>query len=105
MLNFHSHKPRAAFSDPLNSGLVNLPTNDFRKEDLSKALSIFNRFLAPGAPDEVNIESNLISQIRDSLASGHAAANIFDDAKYSIFLLIKRDSYRRFRRWYDAHHL
>jgi hypothetical protein len=82
-----------------------LLTKFFRKEDLPRALSIYNRFLAPGAPDEVNIESKLISQIRDSLTSGHAASNIFDDAKYSIFLLIKRDSYRRFRRWYDAHHM
>ena len=51
---------------------------------------------------KVNIEDRIRKNIRRKITSGTATIDLFDDAKNAVFILIKRDSYKRFKQQYST---
>ena len=57
---------------------------------------VFKKFI------KVNIEDRIRKNIRRKITSGTATIDLFDDAKNAVFILIKRDSYKRFKQQYST---
>lgn len=78
-----------------------LAVNDLRrssqKEIPQKVKEIFNEFLAPGAPCEVNIDGKTMERTQQELKA--PSRFTFDPAAEHVYaLLLKKDCYPRFRR-------
>ncbi|KAH8595093.1 regulator of G protein signaling domain-containing protein [Bisporella sp. PMI_857] len=80
---------------------------DFAREALTSAYALYNAFLAPGSPSELNINYLLRNQlaIRMTKAAGQNAAiiksltevcELFEQAQISVFKLIATDSIPKF---------
>ena len=50
----------------------------------------------------MNIDDRIRKNIRRKITSGTATIDLFDDAKNAVFILIKRDSYKRFKQQYST---
>jgi hypothetical protein len=76
-----------------------MPTPDVIRETLASAYSLYNAFLAPGSPCELNIDHNLrnalagrmtrsIGEDEEMIASLDEVAVLFDQAQSSVFKLM-----------------
>ncbi|PAA50144.1 hypothetical protein BOX15_Mlig015244g1 [Macrostomum lignano] len=62
----------------------------------SRMTQIFDEFLAPGAPSEINIDSKTMTITQKGMQSPNRFS--FEEAQEHIYLLMKKDSYQRFLR-------
>ncbi|XP_055060185.1 regulator of G-protein signaling 16 [Misgurnus anguillicaudatus] len=62
----------------------------------SKAQNIYNRFINPDAPREVNLDSETREMLTDLMET--PTAETFDEAQHRIFTLMAKDSFPRFLR-------
>jgi regulator of G-protein signaling len=69
---------------------------DIQAERIKEALAIYEKHLANGAMEPVNIDSNARNHARDRLST--ADKDLFSSAQKQIFNLMKFDSYQRFIR-------
>ncbi|XP_028299846.1 regulator of G-protein signaling 21-like [Gouania willdenowi] len=67
-------------------------TNDLR----AKAEKIYEEFIQPAAPREINVDHHIREKIKTSL--GNPCTSCFDEAQKHVFLLMESDSCRRFLR-------
>ncbi|SMQ55710.1 unnamed protein product [Zymoseptoria tritici ST99CH_3D1] len=85
------------------------PKPDVIRETLASAYSLYNAFLAPGSPCELNIDHNLrnalagrmtrsIGEDEEMIASLDEVAVLFDQAQSSVFKLMASDSVPKFSR-------
>ncbi|PNS19547.1 hypothetical protein CAC42_7391 [Sphaceloma murrayae] len=88
---------------------TNPPRLDLTRENLASAYSLYNAFLAPGSPCELNIDHNLrnalagrmtraVGEDSEMLASLDEVAVLFDQAQTSVFKLMASDSVPKFSR-------
>lgn len=74
-------------------------SNEIRKK---KAQELFDRYLKPGAPNEINVSHTVIMNIKnqiDTLGDDEVLpTNLFNPATHQILILMQSDSYERFRR-------
>ncbi|XP_077390194.1 regulator of G-protein signaling 4 isoform X2 [Festucalex cinctus] len=77
-----------------------LACEDFKKTPAckldKKAKLIYQQFVAQDAPNEVNLEAATREETRQNVTS--ASPSCFDEAQRRIYLLMEKDSYRRFLR-------
>lgn len=66
-------------------------------------MDLFNKYLKPGALNQINVSHNVISKLKTELQADVPSPDIFDAAAHQILLLMQSDSYERFRRspYYD----
>ncbi|KAK6418594.1 hypothetical protein LTR95_017173 [Oleoguttula sp. CCFEE 5521] len=88
----------------------NLPPRlDVIRETLASAYSLYNAFLAPGSPCELNIDHNLrnalagrmtraVGEDEQMITSLDEVAQLFDQAQSSVFKLMASDSVPKFSR-------
>ncbi|KAK4951471.1 hypothetical protein LTR10_010447 [Elasticomyces elasticus] len=85
------------------------PRLDVIRETLASAYSLYNAFLAPGSPCELNIDHNLrnalagrmtraVGEDEQMLKSLDEVAVLFDQAQSSVFKLMASDSVPKFSR-------
>ncbi|RMZ12967.1 hypothetical protein D0860_02735 [Hortaea werneckii] len=85
------------------------PRLDIIRETLASAYSLYNAFLAPGSPCELNIDHNLrnalagrmtraVGEDEQMLNSLDEVAVLFDQAQSSVFKLMASDSVPKFSR-------
>ncbi|KAI7020290.1 Developmental regulator [Hortaea werneckii] len=85
------------------------PRLDIIRETLASAYSLYNAFLAPGSPCELNIDHNLrnalagrmtraVGEDEQMLKSLDEVAVLFDQAQSSVFKLMASDSVPKFSR-------
>ncbi|GAB7348031.1 hypothetical protein MBLNU459_g6070t1 [Dothideomycetes sp. NU459] len=85
------------------------PRLDMIRETLASAYSLYNAFLAPGSPCELNIDHNLrnalagrmtraVGEDTEMIASLDEVAVLFDQAQTSVFKLMASDSVPKFSR-------
>ncbi|KAK4575173.1 hypothetical protein LTR86_001025 [Recurvomyces mirabilis] len=85
------------------------PRLDVIRETLASAYSLYNAFLAPGSPCELNIDHNLrnalagrmtraVGEDEQMLRSLDEVAVLFDQAQSSVFKLMASDSVPKFSR-------
>ncbi|KAK0865315.1 hypothetical protein LTS02_005460 [Friedmanniomyces endolithicus] len=85
------------------------PRLDVIRETLASAYSLYNAFLAPGSPCELNIDHNLrnalagrmtraVGEDEQMLRSLNEVAVLFDQAESSVFKLMASDSVPKFSR-------
>ncbi|TKA72949.1 hypothetical protein B0A55_07542 [Friedmanniomyces simplex] len=85
------------------------PRLDVIRETLASAYSLYNAFLAPGSPCELNIDHNLrnalagrmtraVGEDEQMLRSLDEVARLFDQAQSSVFKLMASDSVPKFSR-------
>ncbi|EMC97058.1 hypothetical protein BAUCODRAFT_436906 [Baudoinia panamericana UAMH 10762] len=85
------------------------PRLDVVRETLASAYSLYNAFLAPGSPCELNIDHNLrnalasrmtraVGEDEQMLRSLDEVAVLFDQAQNSVFKLMASDSVPKFSR-------
>ncbi|KAF2479904.1 regulator of G protein signaling domain-containing protein [Neohortaea acidophila] len=85
------------------------PQLDVIRETLASAYSLYNAFLAPGSPCELNIDHNLrnalaarmtraIGDDEQMIQSLDEVATLFDQAQSSVFKLMASDSVPKFSR-------
>lgn len=85
------------------------PRLDLIRENLASAYSLYNAFLAPGSPCELNIDHNLrnalagrmtraVGEDTEMMASLDEVAVLFDQAQTSVFKLMASDSVPKFAR-------
>ncbi|KAG9865106.1 RGS-domain-containing protein, partial [Aureobasidium melanogenum] len=88
---------------------VPAPRLDLIRETLASAYSLYNAFLAPGSPCELNIDHNLrnalasrmtraVGEDTEMIASLDEVATLFDQAQTSVFKLMASDSVPKFSR-------
>ncbi|KAF2220121.1 regulator of G protein signaling domain-containing protein [Elsinoe ampelina] len=88
---------------------ANPPRLDLIRENLASAYSLYNAFLAPGSPCELNIDHNLrnalagrmtraVGEDSEMLTSLDEVAVLFDQAQTSVFKLMASDSVPKFSR-------
>ena len=66
-------------------------------KSLLEAKKIYRKFVAPGASSEINVEISHSRNISQRLSLADIDHGIFDAAQREIYLLIKRDSFPRFK--------
>ncbi|XP_040041228.1 regulator of G-protein signaling 21 [Gasterosteus aculeatus] len=59
-----------------------------------KAQEIYQEFIQPAAPREINVDHHIKEEIKRSLAK--PSLSCFDEAQKHVYLLMERDSYPRF---------
>lgn len=74
---------------------------DLKKEDSyvkrrNMARDVYEMFIGPNAPLEVNLDSRVKADLMKRLASNRNDRHMFNAAQDSIFMLMERDCYRRF---------
>lgn len=85
------------------------PRLDLIRETLASAYSLYNAFLAPGSPCELNIDHNLrnalagrmtraVGEDTEMITSLDEVAVLFDQAQTSVFKLMASDSVPKFSR-------
>ncbi|KAI5360213.1 putative DEP domain, RGS domain, RGS domain superfamily, winged helix DNA-binding domain superfamily [Septoria linicola] len=85
------------------------PRPDVIRETLASAYSLYNAFLAPGSPCELNIDHNLrnalaarmtraVGEDEQMIRSLDEVADLFDQAQSSVFKLMASDSVPKFFR-------
>ncbi|KAM0715572.1 hypothetical protein Q7P37_009070 [Cladosporium fusiforme] len=85
------------------------PRLDVIRETLASAYSLYNAFLAPGSPCELNIDHNLrnalagrmtraVGEDEQMVRSLDEVATLFDQAQSSVFKLMASDSVPKFSR-------
>ncbi|KAF2759719.1 RGS-domain-containing protein [Pseudovirgaria hyperparasitica] len=88
---------------------TNTPKLEFIRETLASAYSLYNAFLAPGSPCELNIDHSLrialASRMTRAVGDDDAmirsldeVANLFDQAQTTVFKLMATDSVPKFSR-------
>jgi hypothetical protein len=65
---------------------------------LMDALKIYKKFILTGSEFEINLDGTITREIYQNLNLVNISPSLFDDAQREIYLLIKRDSYPRFKR-------
>ncbi|PPJ55722.1 hypothetical protein CBER1_08278 [Cercospora berteroae] len=86
-----------------------IPRPDVIRETLASAYSLYNAFLAPGSPCELNIDHNLrnalaarmtraVGEDEQMIRSLDEVADLFDQAQSSVFKLMASDSVPKFFR-------
>ncbi len=63
---------------------------------LAEAKKIQTKFLDNGSQYQVNIDYELVNNIRDNISSKNADKTTFEDAKQWIYELMRTDSYPRY---------
>ena len=71
--------------------------------DMARANGILEKFVVPGAPQEVNISSSQQSTIMQAFeeaeaSGGPVARDVFEEARVEIFKLMERDNFSRFQK-------
>ncbi|XP_062869476.1 regulator of G-protein signaling 8-like [Trichomycterus rosablanca] len=61
-----------------------------------KARIVYNQFIKPGSPKEINIDYHTREKIRSNIRS--PTSHSFDEAQKIVYGLMERDSYPRFLR-------
>ncbi|CAJ0574070.1 unnamed protein product, partial [Mesorhabditis spiculigera] len=61
-----------------------------------KAERIYEEFLGPGAPCQVNVDSRTLERTMDLLNAGNPRRHAFTHAEEHVFTLMSKDSYPRF---------
>ncbi|KAG9351057.1 hypothetical protein JZ751_024947 [Albula glossodonta] len=64
------------------------------KEVAAKAMEIYDQYVAAGSPNEVNLDSATREETKRNLETPSLSS--FDEAQRKIFLLMEKDSYKRF---------
>ncbi|XP_051929600.1 regulator of G-protein signaling 4 [Hippocampus zosterae] len=100
----NSEKGRSSFTDFLMSEFSQenmqfwLACEDFKKtptcELETKAKFIYGRYVAQDSPNEVNLDAATREETLQKVTSGSRAC--FQEAQRRIYLLMEKDSYRRF---------
>lgn len=62
-----------------------------------EALAIYNKFVKPNSPDEINVAFNTRTRVSDNVKSQNFSSNLYADARKEIFLVMQRDIFPRFQ--------
>ena len=63
----------------------------------NQANEIYNTFIAPDAPKQVNLKSEVVADIKKKVDEGKYDYRMFNDAKKEVFTLMSKDSFARFQ--------
>jgi len=95
--------------DKQNTGEVNFEEfvrfmiNDKRNKDAFKELLkkraafIYNEYVSPAAPRQVNIQGPTRKKVKEDIESGNVTLNTFDKAEQEILALLSTDTFARFK--------
>jgi len=95
--------------DHHNTGEVNFEEfvrfmiNDKRNKDAFKELLkkrasfIYNEYVSPSAPRQVNIQGPTRKKVKEDIESGNVTLNTFDKAEQEILALLSTDTFARFK--------